>query len=745
MRVRRPLVAALSLVLLSAGVPALADPPGTGQPGEYRPVRGPSAPAEHRFLQKSVRGETIPRHAYDIAAEQAARLPSGGGRWRSIGPANIGGRIVSLALDPKRTDTVYAAAASGGLWRSTDAGRTFAPAWPDNWTQAMGAVAAAGDGTLYVGTGEANPGGGSVTYEGTGIYRSADGGANWRNIGLRDSGTVGGITIDKADPKRLFVAANGSLYSPGGDRGVYLSTNGGDNWKRVLDVPNEFTGAVDVQIDPADPKRVYAVLWDHRRTPVKRTYGGEGSGVFRSLDGGLTWQRLGGGLPAAGPDVGRIGIGVSGSEPGRLYAIVNSTAGPFAGFYTSADAGTTWTRLPEPDVLKSSQSSFGWWFGKIWVDPDDSRHVHVAGVPLMTTKDGGMTWAADSETIHVDHHAMVWDPRYPSRAYLGNDGGVYRSDADGDGGWVKAEYEPWTQFYSAAITPQDTSRVSGGTQDNGSLRSWGGDAFNEYLGGDGEENIINPRDKNNVFACYQYGNCFRSTDGGQNLTFFTPATTADRRNWFTPVQFDPSDPKVLYYGGNRLNRSADGGVTWTPISPDLTGGPGQDAYPFGTITTVAAAPSDPRTIWAGTDDGRVWVTRDLGANWKKVLEGQPWVTRIAVSERDPATAYVTLSGYRSGSPQPHVLMTRSAGARWTDISGNLPSAPVNDVVLGFAGLLYVATDQGVFISHAAAPGHWARLGHGMPRVPVDDIEYDGRNHRLVAATFGRGIYETLVP
>jgi photosystem II stability/assembly factor-like uncharacterized protein len=737
---RRALLAVL--VLFLSATPALADPPGTGQPGEYRPVRGPSAPAEHRYFQKAFRGDTIPRHAYDLGATQAGKVPIVGGRWKSAGPTNIGGRIVSLALDPKRADTVYAAAASGGLWRSTDAGRTFAPAWPDGLTQAMGAVVTTDDGTLYVGTGEPNPGGGSLTYEGTGIYRSTDGGASWQNVGLRDSGTVGGIAVDK---NRIFVAANGSLYSPGGERGVYLSTNRGSSWRRVLDVANEFTGAVDVQIDPADPQRVYAVLWDHRRTPAKRTYGGVGSGVFRSTDGGLTWQRLEGGLPPSGPDVGRIGIGISKSEPGRMYAIVNSTAGPFASFHTSADGGTTWTRLPEPDVLKSSQSSFGWWFGKIWVNPDDGRHVHVAGVPLMTTKDGGANWTADSASIHVDHHAMVWDPRYPTRVYLGNDGGVYRSDADGNGGWIKAEYEPWTQFYSAAISPQDTTRLSGGTQDNGSLRSWNGPSFNEYLGGDGEENIINPANKNNVFACYQYGNCFRSTDGGDTMTYFTPATTADRRNWFTPVQFDPTDPKVLYYGGNRLNRSTDGGVTWTPISPDLTGGPGQDNYPFGTITTVAAAPSDPRTIWVGTDDGRVWITRDLGGTWTKVLEGQPWVSRIAVSSSDASTAFVTLSGYRSGSPLPHVLMTRSAGERWKDISGNLPTAPVNDIILGWGGLLYVATDHGVFTSHVAAGGYWARLAHGMPMVPVDDIEYDHGNHRLVAATFGRGMYETFVP
>jgi photosystem II stability/assembly factor-like uncharacterized protein len=739
---------AVSTVLSPLVVPstAVAAPPGTGQPGEYRPVRGPSAPAEHRFLQKTYRGEELPRHAYDLAAAEASRLPVTGGRWDMVGPTNIGGRIVDLALDPRRPDTVYAAAASGGLWRSTDAGLTFAPAWPDDLTQAMGAVAAAPDGTLYAGTGELNPGGGSITYTGTGLYRSTDGGGSWTNLGLRDSGAIGAVAIDPRDPGRLFVAAGGSLFNAGGERGVYRSTDGGDTWTRVLTPANGTTGATEVMFDPADPQRMYAVLWDHVRRPEQRSYSGLGSGVYRSTDGGSTWSRLDGLAPAA-DDLGRIGLGIAPSDPDRLYAVVGRgrlSVNSFDGFFASTDGGDTWTRMPETAELRASMSSFAWWFGKVWVNPHDPLNVHFAGVPLATTRDGGNTWLLDDDTIHVDQHAMVWDPRYPSRVYLGNDGGVYRSDLDGNGGWVKATYQPFMQFYSLAISPQDTSRLAGGTQDNGSLRSWGGARFNEYAGGDGEENLINPQDRDNVFACYQYGNCFRSVDGGDTMVMFSDDTTSDRRNWFTPLQFDPTDPDVMYYGGNRLNRSTDNGRTWTAISPDLTGGPGQDAYPYGTITTVAAAASDPRTVYVGTDDGRVWVTRDLGGTWTLLLSGQPWVTRIAVDEHDSREVYLTLSGYRSGAYRPHVLRSRDGGSSWVDLSGNLPQAPVNDVVLGRGNTLFVATDQGVFVSRS---GHdrWQRLGRGMPLVPVDDIEYDPGNHRLVAATFGRGLYELRTP
>ena len=667
--------------------------------------------------------------------------------WQPLGPANVGGRVTDLVVDPVRADTVYAGAATGGVWRSTNAGTSFTSVWPATLTPSIGALAIATDGTLYAGTGEGNPGGGSVTFPGNGVYRSADGGATWTQRGLAGSERIGRLAIDPTNANRIFAAATGSLFVPGGVRGLYRTTDGGVTWQLVLAGANGTTGAIDVAIDPGTPSRVYVAMWDHRRMPQGRVYGGVGSGIFRSTDGGTTWTRLAGGLPGSSSNLGRMGIAVARSNPNRLYAIAADTTGNFSGFWTSTNAGTSWTRITNTTFLANSQSTFGWWFGRVYVDPTASQHVFVAGVPELESLDAGATWRRNSSSFHVDQHALAFDPRVSGRVFLGNDGGVYRSTANGSltGTWTKTTSLAINQFYTVAVSRQDLARVSGGTQDNGSLRNWSGTAWNSIGGGDGTTNLIDPTNQNKVYSCSQYGSCTRSTDGGSTRTAFG-ATTSDRRNWITPVVFDPNNPATMYYGGNRINRSTNSAATWTVISPDLTrGNGGTGGTPFGTITTIAVAASDGRVIYAGTDDGRVWITRNTGGTWTEITAGLPtrWVTRVAIDPASVDIAYVSVSGYRNGDPGAHVFRTANGGATWTDISAGLPDAPVNDVVLDprNPAVLYAATDVGVW---ARVGGAWAPVGSGLPLVPVADLEAtnNGSATVLTGATFGLGMYRT---
>jgi hypothetical protein len=695
---------------------------------------GPLAPGEWKALQDTSGGAGLPERALLAAGAQAARIPAVG-RWTFEGPANIGGRVTGIAVDPRHADTVFLTAASGGVWKSTDAATTFTSVWPDRFPQATGAIAATPDGTIYVGTGEANPGGGSLTYEGDGVYRSTDGGRTWKNLGLAASSTIGRIAIDPADPRRIFVAATGSLFRPGGDKGVYLSTDGGAHWKRVLAGANEWTGAVDLAIAPDRPSTVYAAMWERQRTPSLRRYGGPGSGIYRSTDGGRTWTRLEnvtsltpGDTTGLRPDDSFSRAGVAAAPGGRVY-VRTSTWGAFGddkGFYVSDDGGDSFA------TGGRHRAALGWWGGEVWVDPADRDHVFVPGQFLRVSTDGGTTWTNDAGT-HVDHHAIAWDPNVPGRVYEGNDGGIYRSDANAaSGSWVKATNEPWTQFYSVAVSAQDPTRITGGAQDNGSNRTWGGARWNSWNGGDGVANLIDPADQNRVYSCSQFGNCARSLDGGDTLEDLgVAAADDDRFGWFSPLEFATDDPAVVYLGGSRLFRSTDG-LTFTPISPDLTGGPGDDpVYPFGTLTSVWARGSE---IVAGTDDGRVQLSRDLGASWTALLPGGQWVTRVKGDPADPRRIYVTLSGYRAGTGDGHVLTSANGGRTWRDITGNLPQAPVNDVIVGPRGVLVVGTDAGVF---AGIAGHWVRLGT-LPLASVTDVELAAG--RLYAATFGRGVY-----
>ncbi|HEU5109259.1 MAG TPA: glycosyl hydrolase, partial [Micromonosporaceae bacterium] len=514
----------------------------------------------------------------------------------------------------------------------------------------------------------------------------------------------------------------------------------------VLAGANGTTGAVDVAVDPGNPSRVYAVMWDQIRRPSGRVYGGTGSGLYRSNDGGTTWTRLAGGLPAAGANLGRMGVAVSRSNPNRLYAIASDTSGDFVGFWTSTNGGDTWTRLTNTSLVSSAQSTFGWWFGRIWVDPANERHVFAAGVNMVESTDAGANWRRSSG-FHADQHAMAWDPLTANRVYLGNDGGVYRSASNGSltATWTKSTNQAHLQFYTVAVSKQDTSRISGGLQDNGSVRSWGGGNWNSILGGDGLMNLIDPTNQNKVYACSQNGSCSRSTNGGDTMTGFG-ATTSERRNWLTPVVFDPSNPAVMYYGGNRLNRSTNSATSWTAISPDLSHGPGGvDGFPFGTITAIAAARTSPATIYAGTDDGRLWITRNTGGTWTEITAGLPtrWINRVAVDPTDANLAYVAVSGFRNGDPAAHVFRTTNGGTSWQDISGNLPDAPVNDLVLDPRDRtrLYAASDVGVFVSTDTG-ATWTAAGTGLPLVPVSDLEATdtGTATVLTAATYGLGIY-----
>lgn len=705
--------------------------------------------------------------------------------WAFMGPTNIGGRVTDIAVYPVGANIVnppiYIATASGGVWQSVDFGTTWQYKWDPTITQTVGAIAIASNGTIYAGTGEANPGGGSVTWGGTGVYRSRNAGQTWEYVGLGTSGAIGRIAVDPTDPNRVYVAAAGNLFAPGGERGLYISDNGGDTWHLALAGDNPTTGAADVAIDPVTPQKILVGMWDHQRLPTHRLYAGPGSGVYLSKDGGSTWTKET--LPGApAPEqVGRIGVAfgrtpgdeLGGSDPvypgTRAYAVIaNNLAGSGVGVWRSNDDGQTWAKTPAA-ASSLNQSTFGWWFGRVFVDPQDDRHVFIPGVGLQESTNSGDSFAGASGGAHADQHAMAWDPSVEGRVYLGNDGGMWRSDANGAGGsWVPAAVQGWTQHYSVDVSEQNPNHIVSGFQDNGCNRNYGGGnvgnpmIWHQFsLCGDGLQTLINPVDEGITYACSQYGSCSRATAGGiaaQGLG----STTSTRRGWWVPIAFDPSNPAVMYYGGNVLNRSTNNGAAWTPISEDLTTDPEQldpnSGYRiYGTITTVAAAKSDAKVIYVGTDDGLLWRTTDTGGSWTRLQDTDDpatpqnendlpdaWVTRVAVDPQSADVAYATFSGFRNGSATPHVVKTTDGGASWTNISGNLPAAPVNDVVVVPGGKLVVGTDVGVFLSTDGG-ATWLSLGTGLPTTPVLDIRYHQGTNSITAATFGHGIQRVTIP
>lgn len=706
-------------------------------------------PNDWFFAQRAFPQGEINREVYTEALRQAQTMKAQAaaarsGNWVSAGPSNIGGRISDVELSPTSFDTIYAGAASGGVFKSMDGGQSWTPIFDEALSLSIGDITLdpANSSIIYVGTGEVNAGGGSQTYNGFGLYRSSDAGTTWEHLGLEDTRYIGRVAIDPQNSRRIFVAAMGKLFGANPERGLFRSTDGGQSWEQSLFI-SDSTGCIDVAIHPATSDTIYAAMWERTRRPDRRSYGGATCGLYRSYDGGDSWQELTGGLPNNSPTVGRIGISICASQPHILYAIYADNIGYFDGVYKTTDGGDSWARTSD-GALGGLYASYGWWFGNIRVDPGNPNIVFVLGLSVYKTTNGGQNWFYSSGGMHVDQHGLYIHPQNPNYIVAGNDGGIYVSQ-DGGSVYSKSPNLPITQFYTCEMDFQFPERLYGGTQDNGVIRTLSGNPnlWQEIYGGDGFYILVDPSDNNYVYAESQYGGLGRSTDGGSSFLYALNGVAGSRNNWSSPLAMDPSNPHALYFGTERVNKTVNRAVSWTPISPDLSNGPPSGNLAYGTITTIAAAPSDSNTIYAGTDDGNVWVTQNGGVNWTKISDTLPlrWITRVAVDPADAQTAYVTLSGYRWDEYLPHIFRTTDAGFSWEDISGNLPEAPLNDVIADplTDSTLYVASDVGVFITQNSG-GDWQFLGSGLPNVPVTDLTLHNPTRTLLAATYGRSMF-----
>jgi photosystem II stability/assembly factor-like uncharacterized protein len=715
---------------------------------------------------------------------------------RSIGPAVMGGRTSDIALDPHNPFVFYVGLAHGGVFKTEDNGVTFDPIFDKQPVLSIGAIAVApSDSTvIWVGTGEANDRNSSGW--GNGVYRSTDGGENWQNVGLKESRAIGRIVVHPSKSEVAYVAVSGHLWADGGERGLFKTTDGGKNWKLILQAPaphSARTGCCDVALDPANPEMVYAALYPRQRTPWSFTSGpgvtgGEDAGgIFKSTNGGASWKKLTDGLPA---QTGRIGLAVSASNPRVVMAEVQSYEGGTSsiddmrsksgGVFRSENGGEKWARV-------SAINPRPFYFSQIRIDPANDQRVYLLQYALLVSDDGGKNFREDlSDKVHADCHALVIQPgtvpppkppkpedkgKPPKppvcqRLLLGTDGGVYQSFAAGKG-WEHLNRIPAGEFYR--ITLDDTKpyfRIAGGLQDNenwvgpSGVQSKEGIRNSDWIslaGGDGFYVVFDPSDRDVFYAESQGGEVHRINLRNGELRELRPEPHEGqpkyRFHWNSPLIGSVHKPGVIYLAGNHVFQLTDRAEKYAVISPDLTRNDparttatGSGAENYGVIFSLAESPKRAGLLWAGTDDGRLWVTENDGGKWTELTDNLPepargqWVTRIEPSHADPNVAYVATSAYRAGDDRPMILRTADLGKTWQPVVGDLPAnAPVEVVREDLVNpkLLYAGTHFGLFTSFDQGT-HWVRIGD-VPAVRVDDVQIHPRTSDLVIGTHGRSI------
>ena len=690
--------------------------------------------------------------------------------FRSIGPAVNSGRVVDIAVAPNDRFTWYLAVASGGVWKTVNAGTTWEPIFDHEKSYSIGCVAVDPKHplTVWVGSGENNSQR-SVSY-GDGVYKSMDGGKHWKNVGLPGSEHIGKILVDPRNTDVVYVAAQGPLWNVGGERGLYKTEDGGKTWKRILHVDDR-TGVSEVAFDPRDPDVLYAVAYERHRRVWTLIDGGPGSGIHKSVDGGKTWTKLTNGLPSE--DLGRIGIAVSPVDPDVVYAIVEGGE-KVGGVYRSKDGGGNWERMSD------YQSTSPQYYQELVCDPRKLDRVYSMDTFIQVTDDGGRTWRRAGEKYkHVDNHAMWIDPDDSDHLLVGCDGGLYES-FDRATTWSFKANLPITQFYRVAVDDSEPFYfVYGGTQDNNSL---GGPSrtTNQHgirnedwfvtLGGDGFQSVVDPQDPNIIYAELQYGELARyDRKTGERVMIQPqpePGDAPQKWNWDSPLMISPHAHTRLYFGSQRLWRSDDRGDSWRPVSPDLTRGVDRNRLEvagrvwsvdaiaknastsfYGNLVSLAESPRQEGLLYAGTDDGLVQVSEDDGAHWRRVerFAGVPemsYVSRLTASAHDANVVYAAFDRHQSADYKPYLLRSADRGRTWTSIAGNLPERgtvycvvedPVN------ADLLFAGTEFGVFFTLDRGR-RWVPLQGGLPTIQVRDLAIQPRENDLVLATFGRGFY-----
>ncbi len=701
----------------------------------------------------------------------ATALPTANLQWRSTGPAIAGGRVSAVVGSSHDPNLYYLGAAGGGVWKSTDGGAAWKPVFDRAGVGSIGAIALdpRNDRTVWVGTGESNPRN-DVSY-GDGVYKSTDGGKTWANVGLRATKYISRILVDPKNPQHVIVGALGDVFANSSARGAYVTFDGGKTWRKTLYVGPE-SGVSDLAMSPRTPNVVYAGVWEFQRRPWTFRSGGKADGLYKSTDGGLTWHRLtGGGLPTG--ITGRIGLAVAPSDPNRVYALIESKHGIL---WRSDDAGATW-KLVSSNTLVDERPFY---FSHVAVDPRNPNDVLTASTQLARSTDGGKTFKPIADDVHPDFHAIWIASSDPKRIMVGEDGG-YALTVDGGATWSFAANLPIGQFYRVGLGNDNPYTICGGLQDN---NSYCGPSNSLDLSGntnaawyavvqddDGQWAIPDPLDANRIWSDGQDGALFVFDRRTREYTFVQPyftgvrqdydiATSPYRFNWTSPIGFAPWDPHVAWFGGNVVFQTTDGGLSWKPISPDLTRNDKAHQQPAGgpithdvtgaeytdTILDIEGSPLARGEIWVGTDDGFVQLTRDDGAHWTNVTppgaNPNGRFETVAPSPLVRGTAYAVEDAHLMGDDRPYVWVTHDYGAHWRAIIGGLPPALWTRSIrpdIHNPNVAYLGTEEGVWVTFDGGT-QWQSLRNNMPAVSVRDIRIQPQFDDMVLATHGRSIW-----